>query len=467
VEALADMSLDQLETEITELAGHINAATCRWLVLVGELDRREGWAQWGCKSCGHWLSARCGLGLQAARQQVRVARALASLPSIAASFGRGELSYSQVRALTRVATPEIEDGLLAIAHHATGAQLEVLVRSYRGVLAQELGPTNDAYRDRFLVYSHEDDGSLVINARLPAEDGALVLQALEAAGDQIRAAAREEAAPENDSAESLSGPSVTKADALVRMAETALASDPKPVSRGDRHEVVVHVDAEALAHDSDGACHVEAGPALHPETARRLACDSSVVRILERDGRPLSVGRRTRSVPPALARALRSRDRGCRFPGCTEHRFVDSHHIEHWAHGGKTELSNLVQLCRRHHRLLHEGGYRMRPGPGRSLVFLRPDGRVVSARRRLRGDRRRVVAANRRARVEVRSDTAVPRAGDPVHLAYTVDCLISGDSRFPEPRAFASSAASPCPASTIPTSNPPATARASAPGGPG
>src|SRR5919109_3798346 len=163
---LQNMPLEQLESEITELAAHINAATCRWLLLIGEHDRREGWAEWGCKSCAHWLSVQCGLGLQAARQQVRVARALTELPAIAASFGRGELSYSQVRAMTRVATPEIEEDLLSMARHATGAQLELLVRAYRGVLSRELEAAAEAHRDRFLDYSYADDGSIVLSARL-------------------------------------------------------------------------------------------------------------------------------------------------------------------------------------------------------------------------------------------------------------------------------------------------------------
>src|SRR3954468_401810 len=190
-----NLSLEQLENEITELSAHINAATCRWLRLVGELDRREGWAEWGYKSCAHWLSVRCGLGLRAARQQLRVARALAELPEIVASFGRGELSYSQVRALTRVATPEIEGELLSIARSATGAQLEVLVRSYRGVLSSELETANDAHRDRFLIYSHEEDGSLLLTARLPAEEGAEVLAAVEAAADELRST---QTAPDRD-----------------------------------------------------------------------------------------------------------------------------------------------------------------------------------------------------------------------------------------------------------------------------
>ena len=429
---LNDMPLEQLENEITELAGHINAATCRWLLLVAEFDRREGWAEWECKSCAHWLSVRCGLGLTAARQQVRVARALAELPLIRASFGRGELSYSQVRALTRIATPETEEDLIGTARHATGAQLEVIVRAYRGVIARELEAVNETHRDRFVLYSHDDDGSLVLTARLPAEQGAVVLAALQAAEDRVREALRAEAeSEENDSAESFPGPAAQRADALAMVAETALASEAQEVPGRERHQVVVHVDATTLAHDDDGACNVEAGSALHPETARRLACDTSVIRILERDGRPLSVGRRTRTVPPALARALRSRDGGCRFPGCTERRFVDAHHIEHWAHGGRTDLSNLVQLCRRHHRMVHEGGYGMRRGGGRKLVFHRPDGRAIPEKPRLRGEA--PVLRERNRSLEIDPDTVVPQTyGDRLDLPWVIGCMVDGDPRFAE-----------------------------------
>jgi hypothetical protein len=136
---LAAVPLERLESQITELAAHVNAATCRWLLLVGEFDRREGWAQWDCRSCAHWLSYRCGLSQAAGREQVRVARALAALPAIRTSFGRGELCYSQVRALTRIATPETEDDLIMIARHATAGQLEVIVRAYRGLLPPTRG----------------------------------------------------------------------------------------------------------------------------------------------------------------------------------------------------------------------------------------------------------------------------------------------------------------------------------------
>jgi len=180
------MPLELLEREITELAAHINAATCRWLMLVGEFDRREGWADWGCKSCTHWLSYRCGLSPAAAREQVRVARLLAELPDLRATFERGELCYSQVRALTRVATAETEQDLLEIARHATAAQLEVVVRAYRGVLSTELSAGQPEYERRYVRCENDDDGSLLISARLPAEEGALVLTALEAGRDAVR-----------------------------------------------------------------------------------------------------------------------------------------------------------------------------------------------------------------------------------------------------------------------------------------
>jgi hypothetical protein len=127
---LEELAIEHLEAEITTLAAHIAAATGRWLRLVGEFDRREGWMTWGCKSCAHWLAWQCALGLRAAREHVRVARALTDLPAISDEFATGRLSYSQVRALTRVALPDNERELVELAHHATAAQLEKLVRGY-------------------------------------------------------------------------------------------------------------------------------------------------------------------------------------------------------------------------------------------------------------------------------------------------------------------------------------------------
>jgi hypothetical protein len=155
----------------------------------------------------------------------------------------------------------------------------------------------------------------------------------------------------------LSG-SARRADALVRMAESALKGGGRDARSAEHYQVVIHVDAESLSAGAAGRAEVEGGPPLAVETIRRLGCDASVVGVIEEgQGHPLSVGRRTRSIPPSIRRALRSRDEsGCQFPGCTYDKYLDAHHIEHWAEGGKTELSNLVTLCRWHHRLVHEGG---------------------------------------------------------------------------------------------------------------
>ena len=173
-------SLEALEEEICALASHIHAATCRWLSLVAEFDRREGWASWGARSCAHWVSWRCGIAPVSAREHVRVARRLEQLPEVRAAFARGELSYSKVRAITRVDGLEREKDMLGLARHTTAAQLERLVRGHRGVLAVERS-AQGARAERWLTWDHDDDGSLLLRGRLPAEEGALLAAALDAA----------------------------------------------------------------------------------------------------------------------------------------------------------------------------------------------------------------------------------------------------------------------------------------------
>src|SRR5689334_5537676 len=182
--------IEALEEEICALASHIHAATCRWLCLVAEFDRREGWASWGARSCAHWVAWRCGIAPVSAREHVRVARRLVELPDVRAAFARGELSYSKVRAITRVEGLEQEADMLSLARHATAAQLERLVRAHRGVLAVERA-ARGLRAERWLSWNHDDDGSLLIHGRLPAEEGAVLIAALEAARDQMTAASAE------------------------------------------------------------------------------------------------------------------------------------------------------------------------------------------------------------------------------------------------------------------------------------
>jgi hypothetical protein len=368
--------VDELEAEITELAGHLNAAQHRWLTLIAEFDRRQGWSDGACLSCAHWLNFKCGIDLGAAREKVRVARALESLPKISASMSRGEISYSKVRAMTRVAMAETEDYWLSIALHGTAHHVERLVQHFRRAQeAEELSREARQHAGRSLHYHFDDDGSLIGKARLPAEAGALLIKALEAGVEAISAPDVSAETSDGNRDEAPSRP-MRRADALGVLAESFLKHGAETLSGGERHQIVVHVDAETLRDSTAGRCEIEHGPALPAETVRRLGCDCSVVMLVENtEGEPLSVGRKTRSIPPALSRALRSRDQGCRFPGCTHTRYVDAHHVRHWAHGGETKASNLVSLCHFHHRLVHEGGIHVEVLDKNTFRFVRPDGR--------------------------------------------------------------------------------------------
>ncbi len=374
---------EQLGDQITELCGYLYAATYRLLVLIHEFDQKGYWELPGLCSCAHWLNFKCGIGMNAAREKVRVAHALADLPKISEAFERGELSYSKARAMTRIADKNNEDYLLMIARHGTAWHVEKLVSKYsRAKRLQETEAANEQHASRELSYFYDDDGALVINARLPAEQGALIVKALEMAMDKQfepapvaacspRGTAHAGDSPDTDvSAETSEREPVhaRRADAIAEIAETYLNTAPSQCSTADRYQVVVHVTAETS--------HIEDGPHVSAETSRRIACDASIVNMTkDKKGEILSIGRKSRGIPPAIRRAIRFRDGGCRFPGCTNTRFVDGHHIKHWADGGETSLDNLVQLCRRHHRLVHEGGFTCERTAAGKIEFRSPTGR--------------------------------------------------------------------------------------------
>ena len=613
--------LELLGNQIAELSARIDAATYDLLCHLHEFDLRHGWEGW--RSCAHWLNWRTGLDLGAAREKLRVAAALADLNHVSAAMARGQLSYSKVRALTRVASPATEAPLLAVALCATAAQVERLVRAWRRV-DRDAQPDAEQVllASRTLSMQVDEDGMVVLRGRLPPEVGAVLLRAVEAAMEQVPATA------EGDE------PTIAqrRADALGLVAESALAGGLDPGNPADRFQVTVHVQADALpardpaeagsrvaaetrvvcpapsepvapvapraavetravrpassepvapaephvaddtrvvslspaeplapaaprvaadtrvvsltsaaalaparpcvaagtrvvcpapsvplapagprvaaetrevnltpsepgalarnlvaahaameqrgglgadgelvpgvaaesarsprgtsGHESrsvdtagrlplceesapcpsdatdredrhegiarrpslseqatiaaphvsaetfeineaafervDPETDLDAGQAvieqagglhLGREAARRVACDAGLVVLCHAaDGQVLDVGRRSRTVPSAMRRALLSRDRGqCQFPGC-ESRHCDAHHVEHWADGGETRLQNLVLACRFHHRALHEGGFRVVPGDtDGQFRFLRPDGEPLPA----------------------------------------------------------------------------------------
>ena len=420
--------LEALGDEIAELSAHIQAAMCRWLSLLAEYDERRGWEAWGCRSCAEWLSYRCSISLVTARDHVRVARRLRELPLVRAAFARAELSYSKVRAIARVEDIALEQEFLDLARYMTASQLERTVSAHRRVLTRE---ARVAHEERCLWLSPNDDGSVSLRGRLPAEEAAVLGKALEAMRDRSIAGERASAGAD-DSAESPAGERVSigtrNADAIVALADAALAG-PTGTERtgGDRFQVVVHVDAPRLrgSKAADGRCELDERTPLAAETARRLCCDASIVPIVEADGEPLSVGRKTRSIPPALRRALRSRDRTCQFPGCPQRRRMDAHHIVHWADGGATSLENLVGLCRHHHRLVHEGGFRVESRASGPPAFRRPDGRTIPpVPPRTRGDHSVPTRLARGCGAKIDADTCRPGwLGEQLHLGNAVDAL--------------------------------------------
>ncbi len=208
-----------------------------------------------------------------------------------------------------------------------------------------------------------------------------------------------------------------RADALVRMAEGYLSKSGAAYS-GDRYLVHVHTDMETLNADGTGAeSEVEEGGNVSTETSRRLSCDAGVVHWLEnKKGEPLSVGRKTRTIPPAIRRALKRRDGGCRFPGCTCNRFVDAHHITHWADGGETSLNNLVLLCRRHHRMVHEEGFGIHSRADGQFYFTDPQGHHLpdAAESRFSGNVFALTTENSRSGIRITPQTGECRWGGEV-----------------------------------------------------
>ena len=429
---LSAMNDGALAAAVSTLAAHIHAATYRLLTLIAELDRREVWAAQGALSCAHWLSWACGIDTHTAREKVRVARALIELPLLSEALAKGELGYSKARALTRIATSENEVDLLNIGLHGTAQHVEKFVRLYRRAKrAEETERADTQHENRGLTFWHEDDGTVVLHGRFPPEMGARILSALDAAmqahateqpasgwdtegsapedvpaGTSRQYPSRADAATDAGARERaaahrredaqvfltdvprgtfIRGPSrtVRRADALAWMAERLFEPGDAPALAPDRHEIVVHVEAEVLANGGAGRCEIEHRTAIAAETARRLCCDAGIVPVVDgANGEPLSVGRRTRSIPPAVRRALASRDRGCRFPGCSATHRLHGHHVKHWANGGETSLDNLILLCPTHHRLVHEGGFDVQRLDDGAFRFINPYGLSIRPPRR-------------------------------------------------------------------------------------
>jgi len=381
------VTVEELGEEIASLSAHLDAGTHRLLECIRRFDEGGGWFEQGAVSCAHWLAWRVGLDPATAREKVRVARALGKLPAIDEALRVARLSYAKVRALTRVATPENEAKLLEVALVATGAQLERLCRGYRTALSadRELEPEERSVRQRLLP-----GGMVKLELVLSPDEADLLLRSIDRAREVHAEAAKErEAGPAGVSAEArerdaepagvsaeTSWPS--RADGAVKLAEAFLAGHRVTGAGGERFQVMVHLDQDVLGPDGSFAGTLEDGTNLSAEALRRVACDCGLV-ALGHGGERLDIGRRTRSIPPAIRRALMLRDRGCAFPGCTHTRFLHGHHVRHWLHGGETSVGNLILVCTAHHRMVHEGGWRVTAGEDGAFAFCSPAGKPVAA----------------------------------------------------------------------------------------
>ncbi len=352
-----------LGDEIAALAAQLEAGEYRLITKIGEFDAQGGYAREGALSCAHWLSYRVGLGLGPAREKVRVARVLPKFPLIAQAFEAARVSYSKVRAITRVATPENEALLVDMATSAPASVLETLCRRFRGVLQAERETPEEADERRTVAVHHTDDGRLRLSVELDADEGARLLAALDLARFDVSAETPRtfDVSGETPRTFDVSAETPrTRADALMVLVESFLAEGARSRTGGTPTEVRLHVTEDEF--QNGGGFIENAGcVGVSAETSRRLACDAAVVEVAcDAAGRVVRTGRRTRSVRAGIRRALEIRDQHrCAFPSCTHTRFLDAHHIEHWVDGGATELDNLVLLCRRHHTFVHEVGYRI------------------------------------------------------------------------------------------------------------
>jgi hypothetical protein len=353
--SIAELTTERLEAELCQQAAHLDAALCRWLLVLAEFDKREAFHSWECATAAHFLNWRCGVSLRTAQEQLRVARRLAELPVLTEAFARGGISYSKARAITRVAEPATGETLVELARHMTVDQLERVVRGLRFTKRRDGGELEA--HEQLRVDQDYDGGLASVRGRLAAEDAALLNAALARTRRVLQSElsaerSRERFGNESDAEDSPDKPRrPSNVDALRAMCQTVLADGPKPAAGPDRTRVVLHVHADT------GRGHLHDGPELGLHTVRRLCCDAGGYEVRVDGTLPFDLGRTTPQPSAKQRLFLMVRDGGCVFPSCTERRFVDAHHIIHWIDRGPTDVTNLVLLCKRHHHAVHEGGY--------------------------------------------------------------------------------------------------------------
>ena len=430
---------EQLGDEIAGLSARLNVATHQLLTHIRSFDELGGWYRQGAQSCAHWLTWRVGLDPGAAREKVRVARALGALPRIDEAFAAGRLSYAKVRAVTRVANATNEGQVLEVALVATGAQLERICRGYRKATELE----SEAAADRRVRARVLGDGLVKMEIVVSADEADILLKAIEHVREKLSRPATSESAHATTSVGIATAPRPSAADALVHLAAVSLAGGGQDagVAAPERYQVIVHVDRDLMSPEPSSeatygttsgttlVATLEDGTHVSSETLRRIACDGGLVAAaVDDEGAVLNVGRRTRAIPTAIRRALWIRDQGCRFPGCANDRFLHGHHIQHWLHGGPTSLENLLLICSFHHALIHEGGFSLRLTAEGEVDVRTPAGARLPAQPPLAADPGPIDWRNDWWESSARIDawTATPSwGGESVDYEAAVDAMIT------------------------------------------
>lgn len=431
--AFADLSDEDVDRRVRVQAAELAASTCQWLELLAELVVRGVWADQGSRTPAQWLSWKIGLAGSTAREHVRIALQLRELPAIRGRFREGRISYSKVRALTRVAVPQIEDMLLRWADAATAAEIERVVAGFR--MTQRARAVDPEVREsrRGVTDRLESDGTVTVMIRALPDEAAAIRSMIDRIVDVERTAEAEHPPTADPSPEPTADPTdhrsfgARKVDAVIQALESAVAGGPQDTSGLDRHTVVMHLDADDLvdapaktdgrmdasdptadAAATDGDALTDVGVPIEPtgtprtrsrtdgrvpvqssgsrsrsmdrQVIRRLACDAGVTVIVRDDtGTPMDVGRRDRRLSSALRRVVMARDRSCRFPGCGATRHLHAHHVQHWADGGPTDLTNLVLVCSHHHRFVHDHGWTLQSTTSGRFTFVPPGGDPLPA----------------------------------------------------------------------------------------
>ena len=414
-ESLAAVASERLEAEISTLAAHLTAAMCRWLLLVGEYDRRRAFEQWECITMAQWLNVHVGISIGTARQHVAVARKLAELPAIRDAFGRGEVSFSRVRAICRVATPTTEHQWLDLARNATGSQIERIVHdTIRVERVTAMGHDERVTSRRELSWWIDDDGMYHVTGVLPAEIGGLMAKLVKTHTDKTSTDTHKDR-----DADGFAQRCVDGFGRVLARAAQQLDTDPGPGCCATHDDQTARTEAPlapvlTVVHRyPDGSSRLEDGPPLSPASADRLGAFADEIVATHR-GEEIRYGRRRkkrlRSPSKPMRRFLQERDRCCQFPGCGQRKNLHAHHVKFYGKDGETIGSNLVLLCPRHHGAIHHRGWSISGNPNDgSIVFHNAQGLPTPASAGVVGDPEHIIAVNHANDVVPGPDTITPQ----------------------------------------------------------